>query len=204
MQVPAPHKKQVAQAVQVCDQAFRYAFFSSQCDDPTFSTPAHHAAFVRSNDGRMSSWKDELTQRRKGFIFAVHPSLHLGHAGGGNGRKVLSHFGIDCGQMTSPGEHVRLDGPQELIIPRFRHGSMGAHFSNAHIEFIQCTVGFDAQVVFAQPLATKQRCGTVIPSSRVNPHLAFFRMSKLQRNGQTPTFRGVNHQTLGIGFEPHP
>lgn len=106
MQVPAPHKKQVAQAVQVGDQAFWYVLSSTECDDPTFSAPAHHAAFVRSDDGRMSSGKDELAQRGKGFVFGVHPGLHLGHAGGRNGRKMLGHFGIDGGQMTSPREHV--------------------------------------------------------------------------------------------------
>lgn len=156
MQVPAPHKKQVAQAVQVGDQAFWYVLCSSECDDSTFCTPAHHAAFVRSNDSWMSSRKDELAQRGKGFVFDVHPSLHLGYAAGRNGRQVLGHFGIYSGQMTSPREHIGLDGPEERIIFGFRHGSAGAHFSNAHIEFIQCAVSFDAQVILAQPLATKQ------------------------------------------------
>ena len=204
MQVPAPHKKQVAQSVQVSDQAFGYDLFSCERDHPTFSTPAYHAAFMRGNDGGMASRKNELAQRGEDFVFGVHPSLHFGNAGSRNGRQVLGHFRIYGGQMTSPREYIRLDGPEERSIFGFRDGSAGAHFSNAHVEFIQCTVGFDAQVVFAQSLATKQRCGAVIPCSRVNPHLAFFRMSKLQRNGQTPTFRGVNHQTLGTGFEPHP
>ena len=116
MQVPAPHKKQVAQAVQVGDQAFWYAFFTSQRDHPPFSTPAYHAAFVRSNDGRMSSGKNELAQRGEDFVFGVHPGLHFGHAGGRNGRQVLGHFGIHGGQMTSPREYVRLDGPEERSI----------------------------------------------------------------------------------------
>ena len=34
--------------------------------------------------------------------------------------------------------------------------------------------------------------------------MAFFRASKLQRNGQTPTFRGVNHDALGTGINQTP
>ena len=51
---------------------------------------------------------------------------------------------------------------------------MGRHFSNPSIEFVNRPIGFDAEVVLANAVASEQPCTAVISSPRINAHAASY------------------------------
>ena len=176
-QPPSEHEQRIGQSVQKPKKKRVDGFQPMQGHAPTFCPATHGAREVCVGGGWMPSWKHKTRECWQTRFQLVHPTFEAFRAVRLQCRKFGKPVGVGGGQVAAHGEQFALD-LLELGLNRLCR-RVGRKLANPCVEFIQCAVCLDSQVVLSDACTSKQAGASIVSCACVNAHAASY-------NGRAP------------------